>query len=79
MKVLFNTLKFFIKYVHEDTHDVHLNVAIKTPETTNGRVIVSPKAMARTAPKKGATEKYAAVRAVPKFRNPITNRAKLMP
>ena len=36
-------------------------------------------AMARIAPKNGATEKYAPVRAVPSSRNPTTNNARLAP
>lgn len=34
---------------------------------------------ARTAPTKGASEKYAPVRAVPRWRNPRTNMARLTP
>ena len=49
------------------------------PASASGTVAGSPSAMASNAPRKGATEKYAPVRAVPRWRRPTTNSVKLTP
>ena len=54
--------------------------AISTAAAIKGHVMVSPsKGTAIAAPIKGAVEKYAPVRAAPRWRNPSTKSARLTP
>jgi len=55
-------------------------IAIKAPAAKSLELMGSSRnAIERTAPKNGATEKYAPVRAVARWRSPMTKSAKLAP